>query len=146
MKFFLSLILSVTLIVSVACNQSTPTSKTTTNCIKKHYGLLGHPLGTIITITGKNVQGYSKADEGKILLYIEKVNNTKLNKPVTMAFRLFPWVSPGKKMRSSDSFTLIGYETGAMAGIPEAAFKHIPRVATTMYGFTSWFQICKRIK
>lgn len=56
-------------------------------------GHLGHPLGTIVRVTGKAVDGDStrrKANMGKILLKIFTVNGEKLNTPILFDFHRSP--------------------------------------------------------
>ncbi|MDH4129391.1 MAG: hypothetical protein OEV44_11580 [Spirochaetota bacterium] len=110
-------------------------------------GSLGKPLGKIITIEGSIIDGEStrtKEDSGKLLLEVYLVDGVKLKKPVIINYSTFSWASI-KNIRANNKFKYIGYETGGMTGIPDDAFKYIPRVATKSYGFSVYFQICKEV-
>jgi hypothetical protein len=52
-------------------------------------GHLGHPLGTVVRVTGTCLSGdstRSKADAGKTLLQVQAVNGKTLERPFTFAF------------------------------------------------------------
>jgi hypothetical protein len=55
----------------------------------KVIGHLGHPLGTVVRVTGVAVDGEttrSKADAGKTLLRVETANGAKLERPFDFKF------------------------------------------------------------
>jgi hypothetical protein len=79
-------------------------------------GLLGHPLGTALTI-----EGTQKAARGKFsqVLVVDSVNGQKLAKPVDILIQNAkrPW-------RSAQTRCVFnGYETGSMVGTPPALLK-----------------------
>jgi hypothetical protein len=49
-------------------------------------GLLGHPLGSVVRVTGTAEDGNTKGDLGKRFLKIETVNGKRFEKPVYFAF------------------------------------------------------------
>ena len=111
-------------------------------------GMLGQPLGTVVTIEGVVVEDdyrRMKEDQGKTLLKVEKVDGVVLEGEVILSLTQYAWTSPflfepGKR------FELVGYESGGFTGIPEEAFDHIPQVTTTGFGFEVWFQLVKVVK
>ena len=69
------------------------------------------------------------------------VNSRRLTKAVVIRYRVFPWVDIPKAAAGS-AFRFVGYESGEMAGIPEDAFRHMPRVAAADFRFSVYFQVC----
>jgi len=117
-------------------------SYTSINSSVRIIGALGQPLGKVIRISGIAVAGgNSKADSGTIKLKVKSVDGAALEKPVIISFQNFRW-SGVKDPAEGKSFSYIGYETGRMTGIPYDATKHMPRVATTAFTFSVYFQIC----
>jgi|688.fasta_scaffold368044_3 hypothetical protein len=49
-------------------------------------GHLGHPLGSVVRVTGTAEDGKAKGDLGKRLLKVETVNGKRLEKPVYFSF------------------------------------------------------------
>jgi len=107
-------------------------------------GILGTGFGEITEITGTIVDTGSKADSGKKMLQVQSVAGQKLETPVIIELRVFSFTDI--KIPSRGTVQLRGYETGGFRGIPDEAFKDIPRVATTGYHFNSSFQVTKRTK
>lgn len=108
-------------------------------------GELGQGLGQVVTITGTmladDARGH-KADLGKSLMRIETVAGKALTEPVVMALKVSE-LSSAKLPGVGTKASLIGYESGAFEGIPEAAFKHLDRVATEDFHFASAFIVIK---
>jgi hypothetical protein len=108
-------------------------------------GRLGHSLGGIVTIEGTVADGSftrAKADEGETLLRVRIVNGKRLKDEQVFPFRPSPWAKVSRPKVGS-KFKYIGYETGGYTGIPADAFKYIPKVATTGYGFTTSFVVLR---
>lgn len=105
---------------------------------------LGQGFGNIITVEGHIPiqEKRSKADEGKTLFQVTKVEGKAIDNPVTLplisfSFHPVTYKEPGQTM------TLLGYETGSFVGIPPEAFDTIPMVATERFSFRSSFQVLK---
>ncbi|MCK4667882.1 hypothetical protein KAU33_14090 [Candidatus Dependentiae bacterium] len=110
-------------------------------------GSLNKPLGEILTVEGIIVDDtYTKrkSDSGKLLLKVESINGEKISNEIIISFSAFKWVSI-KEVKVDDYKKFIGYETGAMTGIPEKAFEYMPQVATEGFHFSTYFQICKEL-
>ena len=108
-------------------------------------GHLGQPLGKIVTIQGIVADGRftrAKADEGETLLRVRTVNGQRLREEWLFHFQCSPWATVGKP-RVDTEFNYLGYETGGYSGIPAHAFKYIPAVATSRYGFTTSFLVLR---
>ena len=86
----------------------------------KVIGLLGHPLGTVVRVTGVALDGDStraKADSGKLLLSVETVNGTKLTKP-----RVFEFGRADRSVvepKPGDTFDYYVHEYGEFDGVVE---------------------------
>ncbi|MBN1412529.1 MAG: hypothetical protein JW969_16900 [Spirochaetales bacterium] len=113
------------------------------NANTKITGLLGRPLGEIITVEGKTIESSeSKSDEGKIFLVVSSVNGKKLKSTERIPLQFFSWAEVTIP-KAGRNVKYTGYETGAYTGIPYEAFKHLPYAATEEYHFTVWFQVCE---
>ena len=111
-------------------------------------GSLGKPLGTLVTVEGVVVgDDYRrlKSDEGETLLKIERVDGKILSKEVILHLYIAPFAAI-KKPGAGRHFKYAGYETGSFTGIPEEAFKIIPRIATAGFQFEVYFQALKEEK
>ena len=84
----------------------------------------------------------SKADMGKTLLRIEKLNGNKLREEVVLSLATFSFTETDKPKPGS-RFNYLGHQTGQMEGIPEDAFKVMPLVTTRGYHLYVHFQACK---
>jgi hypothetical protein len=108
-------------------------------------GWLGHSLGKIVTIEGIVAdQNYRrmKIDSGSLPLRVQRVNGKQLDKEQVFHFQSFQGAEV-EKPRVGAKFKYTGYETGAFTGIPHEAFKYVPPMATTGYGFTTSFVILR---
>ena len=106
-------------------------------------GSLEKPLGTLVSVKGTIIKNdKSKADTGVQLLKITRLNKKKLETPIVIRYQTYPWASVTIPSVGS-AFSFTGFETGRMAGIPNKAFRYLPRVATRDYHFEVYFQICK---
>lgn len=110
-------------------------------------GLLGSPLGTVVTVEGiaaGDDYRRMREDMGCTLLRIERINGKPLAKEIVFRFHsheLARIAAPAVGAR----FKFVGYETGGFSGIPEGAFEYIPRVATTGFGFSTTFLVLKSL-
>lgn len=109
-------------------------------------GALGHPLGQILTVTGTVHEGNprSKAEAEQLLLQVTKVNQKILTKPIDVRLAFFSF-NQSSMPKSGETVTYVGYESGSFEGIPAAAFKWMPAVATTDFHFALYFQVCKKL-
>lgn len=84
----------------------------------KVIGYLGHPLGTVVRITGKCIDGDEtrrKANAGQTLLQVQTVNGKALEKPYMFAFHRA--AKDILKPKSGDAFDYYAHEWGEFDGI-----------------------------
>jgi hypothetical protein len=84
-------------------------------------GLLGLPLGTIVTVSGVAVPNTSlrKADEGEALfLKVVAVDGQPLAKPIEFPFRKAHDTVVASEPVIGKEFSYRGYETGGFEGVP----------------------------
>jgi len=108
-------------------------------------GVLGWPLGEIVTIEGIASDGAytkKKSDMGAVVLRIRTVNGKPLKSEIVLHFLLFHDTAINTPSAGTE-FKYVGYETGEYAGVPEKAFNYVPRAATTHYGFTTSFVVLR---
>jgi hypothetical protein len=96
-------------------------------------GHLGHPLGTVVRITGVCIDGEKtrrRADLGETLLEIRTVDGTKLERPFTVP--ILRTANDVRKPKDGDSFDYYAHEWGVFDGvvtIPKELEIHHPMVA-----------------
>ena len=117
-------------------------TKTTDFTQQPPIGQLAHPLGKIVTISGVIRQAAlgAKASNLDLVLSVEAVNDRPLTKPVIMPFQIFETAKVVKPFLGQ-TFRYVGYETGGFTGVPAAAFKWVPAIATTDHHFEAFYQI-----
>ena len=143
-RITISLVVLASIIIVLSCTKEEPVmNNTDVNFSSGIPGLLGKPLGTILRVEGLMREGESKADEGKRLLEVKQIDGESSGGTIILPVETFAW-APVILPDAGSRVLLIGYETGAMTGIPEEAFTYIPRVATTNFHFASWFQALGR--
>jgi len=106
-------------------------------------GVLGVPLGKVVTIEGEVVDGTklrAKALDGLALFQVRLVNGQKLTELPVIRFR---WFTTAEAKKLNGRVQLVGYETGQFVGVPGEAFLHIEPVATEGFHFESSFVILK---
>ncbi|WP_145218953.1 hypothetical protein [Planctomycetes bacterium TBK1r] len=83
-------------------------------------GYLGHPLGTVVRVTGVCVDGnvtHARIDANKILLEVRAVNGTVLKRPVRFDH---PYVRDRSSLPKPDTrFDYFVHEHGAFSGLVE---------------------------
>ena len=96
-------------------------------------GHLGHPLGTVVRITGVCLDGSKsrrRTDSGKTLLEIRTVNGSRLERPFVVPFsRVAKGVS---KPKNGEAFDYYAHEWGEFDGIvaiPKDLNIDVPQVA-----------------
>jgi len=111
-------------------------------------GRLYKPVGTMLKLEGNIIYGENtnkKGGEAEILLKINSIDGVMQSKIIIIPLKYFSWTNV-KKPKDGDFKKYIGYESGELMGIPEKAFKYMPRVATKDYHFGTYFQVCKETK
>jgi hypothetical protein len=102
-------------------------------------GALGYPLGEVVTVEGiaaDETYTRRKADTGKILLLVHRVNGKPIKREVVLPCQPHEGVELTRPTAGA-RFKFVGYETGGFSGTPEEAFVYIPRTATSGYYFTT---------
>jgi len=97
-------------------------------------GLLGVPLGELVSIRGKIVEPNTKG--GGTLLEIVEVDGTALSGILQMKYRVWEWGNIGQaSLPVGQILKFRVYETGGMVGIPTEAMKETTFVQTEGWGF-----------
>lgn len=113
-------------------------------------GLLGHPLGTIVRVTGKVVDGDStgwKSTLGKTLLEVETVNGKKLEKSVTFPFGRAP--EEVEKPKPETKFDYYVHEWGEFDGfvvVPKGLGIEKPMIANDGFYYRRQITIHKSLR
>jgi hypothetical protein len=84
-------------------------------------GLLGRPLGTMVTVSGVAMANdqHRKGDDGEpMFLRITSVDGARLPRPVDFAFRKAHDVVDVPEPMDGKRFTYRGFETGRFEGVP----------------------------
>ena len=110
------------LVLATLSSAQDPT-ETATASVKQFYsgkviGHLGHPLGTIVRVTGICIDGDKtrrRADLGKTLLDIRTVNGSKLENPFVVQFSRAAKDVP--KPKDGDRIDYYAHEWGEFDGI-----------------------------
>lgn len=109
-------------------------------------GTLGHPLGTVMEVSGRVVANTSRAKgdvDEPFFLRIEEVDGHKLYQPRLFSCTAMPLVRSAPDLKVGDTFRCIGYESGGFQGTPGDVFKHVPVAATKGFGFAVNFAVVK---
>ncbi len=97
-------------------------------------GHLGIPLGELATIRARAVSSGSK--ETEMLLELLEVNGRPLPAPVRFQFTIWQWGNlAGRTLAPSQTLVVRVYETGGMAGVPDAAMRETVYVQSPGWGF-----------
>ena len=105
-------------------------------------GQLGQPLGRVITIEGSAVEREfrrTKAEDGKTLFRVSKVDGQALPQPTVIRLDFFGAVRPPN---DSEKRTFRGYENGGFTGIPNEANKVLGYASSDWY-FETHFCVIK---
>jgi len=108
-------------------------------------GKLSMPLGTVVKIEGTIEPlpaSHPKGAEEFDWVRVNKVNGTALKTEVVLNCE---WFNPAEKSRLAGQVNFVGYETGRFIGVPTAAFRYVPRVGSTDFGFESYFMLLKKL-
>ena len=117
---------------------------------KPVIGYLGHPLGTIVRVTGRVVDGKTtraKLDMDKMLLEIQTVNGKKTKTKIVFRYPRYstslPEPAPG------DTFDYYVHESGYFGGVvdpPEELGIDSPMAAHAGFGYRGDLTIHKSLK
>jgi hypothetical protein len=99
-------------------------------------GLLGSPLGQLMTVEARVVPSESKdADQ---YLEVLMVANHQLSVPLRLRFSVWQWGSFSSSPLPPNQVLLLRvYETGGMQGVPQNAMKETTYVTTVAWGFST---------
>jgi hypothetical protein len=97
-------------------------------------GLLGVPLGQLVTIRGKIVESNTKSGGREVV--VEEVDGKRLSEMLQMKYSVWEWGNIGSAPLPIDQILKLRvYETGGMVGIPIEAMKETAFVQTEGWGF-----------
>ena len=107
-------------VASASAEESSPPASVSVKQFgaSKVVGHLGHPLGTVVRITGTCIDGQRtrrQADLGKTLLEIRTVNGSKLDRPFVVPFLRAAKDVP--KPKDGDVFDFYAHEWGTFDGV-----------------------------
>ena len=139
----LTALLLIPILLCMGCKESKPDYEEIDS--PHTIPLLATDFCKIIEIEGQVLDGNDtgkKADSGQTMISINTVEGRKLVAPIDMPLSVFSF-SSFELPKSGAKVRLRGYETGGYTGIPQEAFKDIPRVATTSHHFKHYFQVTK---
>lgn len=109
---------------TVSCNSapSGTVSYTDLGTRVKVLGKTGRPLGDLVTVQGKVVDGPSKGYEDGLNLLLHRVNGTSVAKEVPI--KLVPYLGEefDPPLKPNQVYVLRGYEAATYVGVPEAAY------------------------
>ena len=106
-------------------------------------GLLGVPLGKLISIKGKVVESYAKG--GGTLLEVGEVDGKPLLGTLRMRYSVWEWGNISQQsLPPGLTVSLRVYETGGMVGIPIEAMKETTFVQTEGWGFATSLVLVNR--
>ena len=101
-------------------------------------GLLGQPLGNVLTIEGDIVDGSQiriKDLSGKPVLQVARVNGQPVESRPILQFDWFRSKSSRVEPAIGTHFAYVAYETGKFDGVPDKAREYIGPVASLGFGF-----------
>jgi hypothetical protein len=101
-------------------------------------GMLGQPLGTVVTIEGDVVDGAAiriKELSGKPVLQVARVNGESLESKPILQFGWFRQRTSNVAPRIGDQFAYVAYEVGRFDGVPKDALKHVDPGASLGFRF-----------
>ena len=138
------IVISTSALPAIALPLEMPAARIADFNQKPPIGSLGQPLGKITTISGVVRQAPlgAKSTNLDLVLSVEAVNDRPLPQPVVVPFKIFETAQVADPILGR-SFRYVGYETGGFTGVPAAAFKFVPAVATTGYQFTTIYQVLR---
>ena len=106
-------------------------------------GLLGLPLGEVVSIKGRIVQSNTKS--GEQLVDIVEINGKPVSGVLQLRYSIWEWGNIGHESLPRDQIlSLRVYETGGMIGIPLEAMKETTFVQTEGWGFSTSLVLLNR--
>jgi hypothetical protein len=106
-------------------------------------GLLGVPLGELVSIRGEIVDSNTKG--GDKLVDIVEVDGKALSGTLQMRYSVWEWGNIGlKSLPEGQRLKLRVYETGGMIGIPFEAMRETTFVQTEGWGFATSLVLLNR--
>ncbi len=78
----------------------------------------------------------SKTKTYATMLEVRSVDGAKLEKPIMMPYKIFPFGNV-KRLEKGKDYTLRIYQTGGYEGIPAQAMKETTEVQTQGFGFAT---------
>jgi hypothetical protein len=111
-------------------------------------GKLGKPFGTVLRATCSGFvptedERRTKAEWWKNQVDIVAIEGKRVDPPIRIEWSTFE-ADTVKKPAAGETLEVWGYETGKFRGVPAEAFKHVPPMATTGFGFMSTFVALKK--
>jgi hypothetical protein len=101
-------------------------------------GMLGQPLGTVVTIKGDVVDGSKiriKDLSGKPVLQVARVNGQPVESRPILQFDSFRSESSGVAPAIGTHFAYLAYENGEFGGLPNEAREYVGPVASLGFRF-----------
>ena len=99
-------------------------------------GLLGFPLGHVVSIKARIVPSDSK--EAEQYIEVLEVSSRRLSEPAVLTFSVWQWGNlSGRTMPLNKVLSLRVYETGGMVGVPLNAMKETVYVGSAGWGFST---------
>ena len=106
-------------------------------------GLLGVPLGELVSTRGRIVESNTKG--GGTLLEVVEVNGKALSETLQMKYSVWEWGNIGQTpLPIGPMLKLRVYETGGMVGIPIEAMRETTFVQTEDWGFSTSLVLLNR--
>ena len=135
------------LVLSPAFGQNKPAPKTISVSElqggSEIIGLLGLPLGEVVSIKGRIVQSNSKS--GEQLVEIVEIDGKPVSGILQLRYSIWEWGNIGREsLPLNQILRLRVYETGGMIGVPLEAMKETTFVQTEGWGFSTSLVLLNR--
>jgi len=99
-------------------------------------GLLGVPLGQLVSVEARVVPSESKETEQ--YLEVLRIDNHQLSTPLQLMFSVWQWGNlSSSPLPPNQALLLRVYETGGMQGVPQNAMQETTYVTTVAWGFST---------
>jgi hypothetical protein len=128
----------IAFVMSVAFGQGKPAPKTVSavelQSGSQIIGLLGFPLGEVVSIKGRIVESNTKG--GGQLVEVVEVDGNAPTRMLQMRYAVWEWGNISRAPLPADQMLRLRvYETGGMVGIPIEAMRETTFVQTEGWGF-----------